>query len=183
MVIEVPKEIKEDFKKWYHQLKLLGKVNILRWISSTHKTDRQTSFHVFVDASQIAYVAVIYIRTQTETDTKIQLNDAKSKVSPSKKMTIPGLELLAVTIGARPMKSVLETMVYDQQEIYLWSDSTILLTWIQEERQWATSAWNRVQEIRKITNIKCCRYVPGVLNPADLPSRGCTTIYLIESKW
>ncbi|XP_044740096.1 uncharacterized protein LOC123301423 [Chrysoperla carnea] len=181
--IEVPQEIKEDFEKWYHQLKLLEEVKVPRWISSTHKTERQTSFHVFVDASQVAYAAVIYMRTQTDTDTKIQLIAAKSRVSPNKKMTIPRLELLAATIGARLMKSVLETMVYDQQEIYFWSDSTTVLTWIQQERQWATFVWNRVQEIRKITNIECWRYVRGVWNPADLPSRGCTTSHLIESKW
>ncbi|KAF2891210.1 hypothetical protein ILUMI_14963, partial [Ignelater luminosus] len=158
---EVPQEVEQEFRKWYYQLHLLKEVKIPRWISNSYRADNKISFHVFVDASQVA----------------------KSRVTPNKKMTIPRLELLAATVGSRLMKSILETMENNQQEVYFWSDSTIVLTWIQRESQWATFVWNRVQEIRKITNVECWRYVPGVLNPADLPSRGCTTKQLIESKW
>ncbi|KAF2884418.1 hypothetical protein ILUMI_21758 [Ignelater luminosus] len=153
---EVPQEVEHEFRKWYYQLHLLKEVKIPRWISNSYRADNNISFHVFVDASQVAYASVIYMRTQSLTDTKIQLIAAKSRVTPNKKMTIPRLELLA---------------------------ATIVLTWIQRESQWPTFVWNRVQEIRKITNVGCWRYVPGVLNPADLPSRGCTTKQLIESKW
>ncbi|KAF2896980.1 hypothetical protein ILUMI_09196 [Ignelater luminosus] len=72
------------------------------------------------------------------TDRKIQLIAAKSRVTPNKKMTIPRLELLAATISARLMKSILETMENNQQEVYFWNDSTTLLTWIQRESQWVT---------------------------------------------
>ncbi|KAF2886493.1 hypothetical protein ILUMI_19680 [Ignelater luminosus] len=169
---EVPQEVEQEFRKWYYQLYLLKEVKIPRSISNSYRADNKISFHVFVDASQVAYASVIYMRTQSLTDTKIQLIAAKSRVTPNKKMTIPRLELLAATIGARLMKSILETMENNQQEVYLWSDSTIVLTWIQRESQWATFVWNCVQEIRKITNVECWRYVPGVLNPADLSSRG-----------
>ncbi|KAF2888439.1 hypothetical protein ILUMI_17734, partial [Ignelater luminosus] len=179
---EVP-QVEQEFRKWYYQLHSLKEVKILRWISNSYRADNKISFHVFVDAGQVAYASVIYMRTQSLTDAKIQLIAAKSRVTPNKKMTIPRLELLAATIGARLMKSILETMENNQEEVYFWSDSTTVLTWIQRESQWATFVWNRVQEIRKITNVECWRYVPGVLNPADFPSRGCTTKQLIESKW
>ncbi|KAF2889813.1 hypothetical protein ILUMI_16360, partial [Ignelater luminosus] len=168
---EVPQEVEQEFRKWYYQLHLLKEVKIPRWISNSYRADNKISFYVFVDASQVDYASVIYMRTQSLTDTKIQLIAAKSRVTPNKKMTIPRLELLAATIGARLMKSTLETMENNQQEVYFWSESTTVLTWIQRESQWATFVWNRVQEIRKITNVECWRYVPGVLNPADLPSR------------
>ncbi|KAF2892030.1 hypothetical protein ILUMI_14143 [Ignelater luminosus] len=162
---EVSQEIDQKFRKWYYQLHLLKEVKISRWISNSYRADNRISFHVFVDASQVVYASVIYMRTQSLTDTKIQLIAAKSRVTPNKKMTISRIGLLAATIGARLMKSILQTMENNQQEIYFWSDSTTVLTWIQRESQWATFVWNRVQEI------------------PDLPSRGCTTKQLIESKW
>ncbi|KAF2886826.1 hypothetical protein ILUMI_19347 [Ignelater luminosus] len=161
---EVPQEVEQEFRKWYYQLHLLKEVKIPRWISNSYRVDNKILFHVFVDASQVAYASVIYMRTQSLTDTKIQLIAAKSRVTPNKKMTIPRLELLAATIGARLMKSILETMENNQQEVYFWSDSTTVLTWIQRK--------GNGQRL----------YVPGVLNPAD-PSRGCTTKQLIESNW
>ncbi|KAF2895560.1 hypothetical protein ILUMI_10614 [Ignelater luminosus] len=118
---EVPQEVEQEFRKWYYQLYLLKEVKIPRWISNSYRADNKISFHVFVDASQVAYASVIYMRTQSLTNTKIQLIAAKSRVTPNKKMTIPRLEFLAATIGARLMKSIL-----NQQKVYFLSDSTIL---------------------------------------------------------
>ncbi|GBM22462.1 hypothetical protein AVEN_183910-1 [Araneus ventricosus] len=42
---------------------------------------------------------------------------------------------------------------------------------------------NRVQEIRRLTNHKDWEHIVGILNPADLPSRGCGAEELAESLW
>jgi len=71
---------------------------------------------------------------------------------------------------------------YVKKEFH-WTDSTTALAWIQRSEEWGTFVSNRVKEIRESTKIVNWRHVPGVLNPADLPSRGCSPRQLLESQW
>ena len=129
------------------------------------------------------------MRVETESGIRINFVQAKSRVAPvtnvnsDARASIPRLELLAATIGARLTASVLESFKDRKISVYYWSDSTTVLTWIHKESNWATFVWNRVTEIRKLSSSEKWRHVPGQLNPADLPSRGCTVDQLVNSRW
>ena len=148
----------------------------------------QISLHTFCDASQIAYAAVTYLRVEDESGTHIGFVQAKARVAPIRgenepKHSIPRLELLAATIGVRMTKSILEALSIKDVQVHYWSDSTTVLAWICRENNWSTFVYNRVKEIREHSSPEQWHHVPGECNPADLPSRGCTSKQLLASKW
>ncbi|XP_018577160.1 uncharacterized protein LOC108915576 [Anoplophora glabripennis] len=127
---------------------------------------------------------VVTKRIITGGHVSIHLLAAKARVAPFHKLTIPRLELLAATIGARLYIKTVKNFS-GEIESYFWSDSSTVVAWIQRKEEWATlcGVWNRVAEIRALTHPKLWRHIPGSKKPADLPSRGCSPKYLLESKW
>lgn len=180
---EVDAETKGSFIAWLSELKCLREVRIPRWIFGGSLSGASISLHAFGDASGIAYAAVIYARVEFPDRVEVRFVMAKSRVAPKGPTTIPRLELLGATMGARLMHSVVSSLTDVKPELHYWTDSSTALAWIQRDKQWATFIYNRVQEIRRLTEPKSWRHVPGNLNPADLPSRGCSASKLINSGW
>ncbi|XP_035712077.1 uncharacterized protein LOC118437265 [Folsomia candida] len=76
-----------------------------------------------------------------------------------------------------------EALSAEETPTFYWSDSTTALAWIKRNDEWGTFVGNRVKETCSLSNSMEWNHVPGVLNPADLPSRGCSPSHLINSKW
>jgi hypothetical protein len=67
-------------------------------------------------------------------------------------------------------------------EPYLWTDSSIVLTWIQgPPNKWRTFVGNKVAIIHEKTASDIWRHVPSQSNPADLISRGIDPTTLATS--
>ena len=134
---------------------------------------QQHTLHVFCDASERAYGAAIYARTQTGKGVKIELACSKARLAPIKRVTLPRLELLAALVGARLLRYFGRATDIDVTTATLWTDSTVTLGWIRSEpHRWKTFICNRVTEINAYTSPSQWRHCPGADNPADLLSRG-----------
>ena len=87
--------------------------------------------HGFSDASVKGYSAVVYIRILYSDSTfSISLMAAKPKVAPIKREFIPRLELSAELLLAKLLDSVKTTLNFSLSQIYAWSDSKIVLAWL-----------------------------------------------------
>ncbi|UYV76938.1 hypothetical protein LAZ67_14002486 [Cordylochernes scorpioides] len=150
--------------------------------ASARKREK-TTLHIFCDASQFAYATCIFLRIEKEDRVDIQLIQARTRVAPLKKLTIPRLELLACLIGARLAANVIQDLEFEEIPRFYWTDSTNALCWIQREDNWAAFVMNRVKEIHNLSSPESWRHLPGRLNPADLPSRGCSAESLKETRW
>ncbi|XP_018405223.1 PREDICTED: uncharacterized protein LOC108781668 [Cyphomyrmex costatus] len=139
--------------------------------------------HGFCDASQNAYGACVYIRTELDANKyRLELLCSKSRIAPLKAVSLPRLELSAALLLARLMDKVRLSIDTSDIKVYLWSDSTITLSWISSEsRMFSVFVANRIGEIQRLTQATDWRHVPSGQNPADLLSRGSNPSDLIHA--
>lgn len=141
--------------------------------------------HGFCDASQNAFGACIYFRSTTTS--QCQLYCSKSRVAPLKPSTIPRLELCGALILAELVSMVgkeLERINIrcDPTNVTLWSDSSIVISWINSDKPLKSYVSNRIAQILDITKPSQWRHVPTTSNPADVISRGCSAESLLSNE-
>ena len=67
----------------------------------------------FLDASERAYAAVVYICTEYVTgEVEVKLVSLKSKVAPIKQQSIPKLELLGACFMAKLVSGLIQCQLY-----------------------------------------------------------------------
>ena len=99
---------------------------------------------------------------------------SKSRVAPLKQLTLPQLELKAALTAARLASFVRQALEqrYSTLEIYMWSDSEIVLHWLNSDKTLKQFVANRVQKIKQLVPATHWNYCPTKSNPADLLTRG-----------
>ena len=82
-------------RAWFQELTVLTQLKIPRCLPEKGKAVDTVTLHTFVDASENAYGAVTYARYSYQ-DGSISTNivTAKTRVAPSKALSIPRLELM-----------------------------------------------------------------------------------------
>ena len=122
--------------------------------------------HIFVDASIHSYGAVAYLCNGNRSAIVM----AKNRVVPLKTITLPKSELMAAVVGAR-LASHLEKSLASKN-VTFWSDSQIVLHWLQSTKPQKRFQANSVKEIQEITHDRKWMFCPTADNPADLLTRG-----------
>ena len=139
----------------------------------------------FCDASERAYAAVIYLRAGNGETAEVQFVAAKTRVAPTKTITIPRLELMSALLLSRLCHTTREALkdTMKLKETICFTDSQVSLCWIQGvDTEWKTFVQNRATAIREIVPACQWRHCPGLKNPADIPSRGMLPQKLKEEK-
>ena len=92
-------ELEIKMQNWLEDCRNLERIQIPRCLTSGDK--QQTELHIFVDASTLAYGAVVYTRSVKENIVKVCFVMSKTKVAPLKVISVPRLELMAALIGEK----------------------------------------------------------------------------------
>ncbi len=176
----LPDDLINKWSKWCSELHQLSNVAVPRSLRLPNPI--QACLHVFSDASNQAYGAVAYLVCRYPDDTSTsRIVVSKSRVSPTKTVTIPRLELMGAVIATRLAKNINKTLEVEQT--IFWTDSTNVLYWIRNEsREFKPFVANRIGEIHRSTNPDQWRHIPGDINPADLLTRGLTATDLANNE-
>lgn len=165
------------------ELNNIKRINLPRWLSM--KRDNPIELHVFADASQAAYAAVVYLKSTDEMGiTHVNIVTAKTKVAPvEKEISIPRMELCAALLAAKLIFEVAQILHVPKERLVAWTDSMVVLAWLRgEPSRWTTFVSNRVSEILTILDNSQWNHVSTDNNPADCASRGISVSQLLEYK-
>lgn len=166
----------EHHTKWTtfrNSLPILSQITFPRHVYA-NEIPKTKQLHIFADASEKAYGAAIYIRSTTNNGRIIvRLLCSKSRVAPTKKITLPRLELCAAKVAAELADRVKKCLQFENTPAYFWTDSEIVLAWINStSTNFQTFVGNRIAAIQRLSLSQQWRHVKSKENPADPLSRG-----------
>ncbi|XP_055604591.1 uncharacterized protein LOC129752834 [Uranotaenia lowii] len=179
------------WKEYKQSLMPLESLSVPRWLGFS-KDCVSVQLHGFCDASEVAYGACLYLRCVTvDGQISVRLVTAKSRVAPlenlkrsKRKTSIPRLELSSA-LQLSHLYEKFARVFPEVTEAYFWTDSMIVKHWLASHpSRWQMFVANRVSEIQHITRNGFWNHVAGIVNPADLISRGVSPARLCyERLW
>ncbi|XP_049316914.1 putative mediator of RNA polymerase II transcription subunit 26 [Bactrocera dorsalis] len=168
----LPNDVNAAWTKWRKQLPEIVKYAIPRYYFR-NGAPLVLQLHIFVNASEDAFAAVAYIRSQSMSgEFDVAFVCAKTKCAPIKTLTVPRLELQAAVLGTRLMQCIRDEHSLNIKDCILWSDLKTVIKWIQSEhRRYKPFVQHRIAEILASTSISNWRWIPTKHNVADEATR------------
>ena len=100
-----------------------------------------------------------------------------------KALSIPKLELQAALLATRLKEEILKGLTFKVTDIFMWTDSTIVLQWLHSCSKLPVFVCNRTGEILESTTTDQWHHILSGDNPADTGTRGISSEALKESSW
>uniref|UniRef100_A0A182NPZ5 Reverse transcriptase domain-containing protein n=1 Tax=Anopheles dirus TaxID=7168 RepID=A0A182NPZ5_9DIPT len=166
------------------QLECISKIKVARHVFGAKGS--LVELHCFCDASEAAYGGCIYVRSiGPDGIVKVELLASKSKPAPLKRVSLAKLELCAAVLVSKLYDAIRKPLKIDVSEVIFWSDSTIVLAWLESPPyNWTTYVANRVSQVQDLSKGHKWLHVKGMDNPADDVSRGLFPEELMnKSRW
>lgn len=179
---EINPEVERKVLDWFSDMSELDNITVPRCL--LFNRNELSVLHTFVDASEDAYSAVLYVRHENSENKKttVMFVCSKTRVAPLAATSVPRLELMAAVLGLRIALTVGSTLELGQGQMIFWSDSVNVLYWISgQSRRYKPFVANRIAEIHENSIPSNWRHVPGSQNPADIASRGLSAEKLLEA--
>ena len=180
----IPSEIQKSWIQIIHELPLLSKLRIPRFVCDNHPS---TSYQLigFADASSKAYCATIYIRIIQSDKISVHLLTSKTRLAPVKTVSIPRLELCGVVLLAKLYKSLtffINRLDKSVLNPIFFTDSSVVLGWLNTlPCNLKVFVANRVSEVLDLTAFSSWRHVSTKQNPSDIASRGMLPSQILSS--
>jgi len=161
----------------------LPKIKVPRCLQQKEEVT-SISVHVFVDASEVAYGAVVYLRVEYKNRrVSVSFVTSKTTIAPLQSISIPCLELMGAVLSKRIGLFVVEVLNIGKEFITFWIDSTSVLWWVKGHiRHFKPFIANRIGELQETTSPERWRYVPTKENSTDYLTRGATLMELAQQK-
>ena len=139
----------------------------------------------FTDGSLEAYACAVYLRFKTGEHIYCNLLTSGVKTVGVRKLTAPRTELLGAVLGVQVTNNVISeisALVDIKQTLFL-TDSRIVLGQLKHASgRFEMYVGSRLDFIQRNSKDSVWKWVPGDLNPADLPTRANSNMEEIQSK-
>ena len=143
---------------------------------------------MFGDSSQevnsaVGFLSSLVICTSGEIIKELAFVLGKACVASLKVMAVTKLELQAVLLAARLKREKCRALTVTVDKVFMWTDSTSFLQWINSTNENPIFIVNRVSEILENTSVDQWNHVATCDNPADAGPRGMSAEVLHSSSW
>ena len=167
---EIPQDVAKQYLERLQEIPALKDLSINRHYGWQRGSN--VHLHVFADASEMGLCVVAYLRFEIDGKVKVSFVMGKTRVAPIKTTTIPKLKLRAALHASRMKVSIIEEHDFTINQVFMWSDSSTVIQWLNAFEKQQIFVANRFGEILENTKLGEGNHIPGAQNPADLGTRG-----------